>query len=345
MSFYQLLQLDPAVLKNYIRNSEETKEKRRVTFALVLRSMLLVAFAIVFISIMTMFFNEENSAMAVVFFCMLLSLRFVGFGYKISHSLCSLAIVCSLLLVSPVLMQNVSPIIGFFINVVSLFVILLLTTKQPEMGNAGLYMFGYVFLSASPISFPVFVQRAYMTLVGFLICALILYRKHKHKDKEAAVHEVFTDFRLADKKNQWQLCIAVGLSCLFYFGRFVTIDKFVWIAFACSSLLSTYTSPLTLKMKDRMFGIIVGSLLFAVVYMLTPDSLLFLFGPLAGLCLGFCGTYKYKTVFNCFGALLMGVVLFGLPGAVMVRIGYNFIGLLFGIVFYFLFTRLIRRFV
>lgn len=59
MTLYQKMQLSPAVLRQHIRESFAQEKKQYVT-ALVLRSVLLLLFAIAYISIFTSFFGQKN---------------------------------------------------------------------------------------------------------------------------------------------------------------------------------------------------------------------------------------------------------------------------------------------
>lgn len=77
-----------------------------------------------------------------------------------------------------------------------------------------------------------------------------------------------------------------------------------------------------------------------MLYQLTPESFHSLMGPLGGLCLGFCTDYRYKTAMNCFGALMLGAGIYGLHGAVLLRIVDTILGVTFGLVFAALFHRL-----
>ena len=63
-------------------------------------------------------------------------------------------------------------------------------------------------------------------------------------------------------------------------------------------------------------------------------------GPLGGLCLGFCTDYRYKTAMNCFGALMLATGIYGLHGAVILRIVDTLLGVTFGLVFAAIFHRL-----
>ena len=84
-----------------------------------------------------------------------------------------------------------------------------------------------------------------------------------------------------------------------------------------------------------------GSCIFFVLYVITPESLRPLLGPLGGLCLGFCTDYRYKTAMNCLGALMLGAGIYGIQGAVVLRIADTLLGVTFGLAFAALFHRLV----
>ena len=340
MKFYDALQLDPGALKKHIKEAKTAKEKKHYLFAIIIRAILLVIFSIIYISTLTTFFGQENSSMAVVLFCALLSIRFVDFGYKITHSLISLAIIFTILLISPLLMQIVSPFLGAIINFISIFTILLLSCEKPEMGNGGLYIFGYVFLSGTKIGLSVFYQRAQMTLVSYLILASILYIKHRHKHKNTSLFDILKNFDIYSQKNQWQLQVAFIMSALFFIGSFLHLNHFMWIGFACSSLLTNYPINIHERLINRTLGALIGSILFAIITPIIPSSFTSLYGPISGLCLGFSSSYRSKTIFNCFGALLMASSIYGIKGAVYLRIINNLIGLIFGYIFFQIFQKL-----
>lgn len=66
MSVYQGLQLDPSILKQYIRKSTSARGKRYYYAIMAARSVLIVAFAILFIGGLSQVFGQENTPMAVV---------------------------------------------------------------------------------------------------------------------------------------------------------------------------------------------------------------------------------------------------------------------------------------
>ena len=81
MRFYDALQMDPAVLKREIAACSTRSEKTYYWATMAIRSVLIVAFAIVFISLLFGVFGADNTPLAVALFCMMLGIRFVNFEY------------------------------------------------------------------------------------------------------------------------------------------------------------------------------------------------------------------------------------------------------------------------
>ena len=71
-NFYNALHMDPSILKRKIAASDTRQEKAYYWTAIAVRSVLIVAFAIVFISLLSGVFGSDNTPMAValVFFLM-----------------------------------------------------------------------------------------------------------------------------------------------------------------------------------------------------------------------------------------------------------------------------------
>jgi len=99
--FYDALQMDPAVLKRKIAACDTRTEKNYYWIAMAVRSVLIAAFAIVFISLLSGVFGSDNTPLAVALFCMMLGIRFVNFEYCIGDSLITLAAVLAILVLVP----------------------------------------------------------------------------------------------------------------------------------------------------------------------------------------------------------------------------------------------------
>lgn len=342
MQFYNALQLDPSILKKLIRETNITKDKLKLFFAMALRSLLIVLFAITLISPVSKVFGAENTPMAVAMFCALLGLRFVDFGYCIKDSLVNLAVVFALLLFAPSLAAYTNPFLAAIIHSCAFFIILFMTSDKPELGNAGIYTFAYIFLSGNPVSGLSLMKRAALTLVGYIICAAILYGKHRRKSNPMRFGELVRQFSLRNKKIQWQIQLALGVGILLAIGSFLNMKRMMWAAFAGGSILGCYSATakdLKKRFGQRMVGTILGAVVFFLAYQLVPESVRPVLAPLGGICLGFCTDYRFKTAANCIGALFMATGLYGLENSVFLRVINNFLGIGFGYVFLIFFQK------
>lgn len=343
MKFYDMLQADCAVLKRKIAASRTGAGKLYYWAGMAARAVLIVAFAIVFISLLSGAFGADTTPMAVVLFCMVLSLRFVNFAYCIGDSLVTLAAALAILVLAPWAAAAAPPLLVFPLHFAAFFALLFITTLRPEMGNGGLYSFAYIYLTGNPAVGEALGRRALMAVAGYLLCAVILVVKHRHQHKTVRFGQFVRAFTLTDPAHLWQLRMALGVAVAVTAGQLLGVERFIWVGFACSSLLSVYPySPDTSeRFRQRIAGVVAGSAAFFLLYTVTPESFHSLMGPLGGVCLGFCTDYRYKTAMNCLGALMLAAGTYGLSGAVVLRVFDTLAGAVFGLVFVAVFHRLV----
>ncbi len=335
MSFYQLLQLDPTVVKPMIRKAESPAERRRLWFAMASRSLLIVLFAVLFIGTLGRVFGDDNMPLAVVIFCMFLAFRFVGFGFSIGSSLGSLALTLALLTLAPSVAQAVPVLPGLAVHAVAFFAILFLTCQHPEMGNGGVYNFAYVYLSGNPVYGEALMRRGELAVTGFVLCAALLLLKHRKDNAGVTVLSTARDFSFSSPTGVWMTRLAVGTACALAFGRAIGLPRSVWLGFAAASLFSTfpYDENGVERCIKRIQGALLGSAIFFAAYSITPEQFLPFLGPLGGFTLGFCTDYRYKTMANCFGAISMAATIYGIGAASVLRVFDASLGAIFAVVF------------
>ncbi|WP_276903889.1 FUSC family protein [Faecalibaculum rodentium] len=343
MSFYQMMQLDPASNRK-LRADASPETIRKLRLAMVARSALIVLFAIVFIGVMSTWFGAENSSMAVSIFCILLASRFVGFGYRISDSLLCMGLSFFLLLTGPVLALLPHELFwALAIDFVSLLAIIVMTCENPGLGNGGLYTFAYIFLSGNPVRGDAFMQRAWLTVLGFALCGFVLWHNHRDQNRDRTFVSILRGFSLRSYKCQWQLRLAFGVSLLLALFSTLDMTRFMWAGFACGSLLADVEveSHIHEKLRDRLLGAVIGSVAFWLIWSVLPVNLEPLLGPVGGMCLGLCAEYRHKTMLNCFGALSLAAGMYGLQGAVLLRIIMTLLGILFAILFFYVYDHFV----
>ena len=342
MKFYDALQLDPAILKRKIAACDTGREKAYYWTAMAVRSALIVAFAIVFISLLSSVFGSDNTPLAVALFCMMLSIRFVHFSYCVRDSLGTLAAVLAILVLAPSAAAALPWFLLIPLHFAAFFSLLYMTAQRPEMGNGGLYSFAYIYLTGNPVFGEALLRRGLLALAGYLLCGAILFAKHRARHHTTRFGTVVRSFDPSSPVHLWQLRMALGVSLVLTAGQVFGVERFMWMGFACASLLSEYpySGNVTVRFRQRIVGAVAGSCGFYLLYLVTPEALHPLMGPLGGLCLGFCTDYRYKTAMNCFGALMLGAGIYGLRDAVILRIVDTLLGMTFGLLFAALFHRL-----
>lgn len=342
MKFYDALQMDPAVLKRQITACDTRREKGYYWTAMAVRSVLIVAFAIVFISLLSALFGADNTPMAVALFCMMLGIRFVHFEYCIGDSLLTLAAVLAILVLAPGAAAVVPPLLLIPLHFAAFFSLLYMTSQRPEMGNGRPVQLCLHLSDRQPGTGRGAGPPGALAPGGVFDPAAPLFAKHRHKHSDVRFHHVLRRFDLSAPVHLWQLRMALGVSLVLTAGQVFAVERFMWMGFACASLLSAYpySGNTFVRFRQRIEGAVAGSCAFFVLYLVTPESFHSLMGPLGGLCLGFCTDYRYKTAMNCFGALMLATGIYGLGGAVILRIVDTCLGVTFGLVFALVFHRL-----
>ncbi len=231
MKFYDALQMDSAVLKREIAACDTKREKTYYWVAMAVRSVLIVAFAIVFISLLSGVFGADNTPMAVALFCMMLGIRFVNFQYCIGASLVTLAAVFAILVLVSSAAVLLPSVLLIPLHFIAFFALLYMTTQRPEMGNGGLYSFAYIYLTGNPVLGEALIRRGLMALAGYLICGAILFAKHRNQHTTTRFHHVMRRFDLSTQVHLWQLRMALGVSLVMTAGQVFGVERFMWMGF------------------------------------------------------------------------------------------------------------------
>ncbi len=343
--FYDLLSKHPDVLKNKIKEADTMGRKIYYSAALVLHAGLVVVLAVLLVTILTMFFGEENSALAVVILVMLLTIRFVNFGYCIGDTLVNLAVLFAVLVFGSYLSTVVPSGLIIVVHLVSMFLILCIATQQPRMGLGGMFAFAYIYMVGNPVSGEMLTKRAEMAVVGFLICAVIMIYEHRKKSTDIRFFHYLKEYNSKNMVLLWQIRLTVGVSLTLTIGALLDMPRFMWMGFACAAMLNQFpcTPEMRPKFYQRIEGAALGSVFFLILCQFIPIETLSLVGLISGFFLGFCAEYRNKTLIICFGALSVAAPIYGVANASLIRIANNVLGALLGMAIAVVFDRLIVR--
>lgn len=342
-TFYQLLQMDARGLWAAIHAAPASRDKARLGFAMALRSILLVAFAILFIGVLTQLFGQNNTGLVVAGFCILLGIKHVPYGFHAADSVIALGLVIGAMILSGTITLVGNSLLSLITNFILVTLILVFVANDPPMGNAGLYIFGYLFVSQTPVTGADLTSRCILGLIIWIMCSAVLVHKHHSKFSDIRLRDLIENFSLKNPTSIWQLRLAVGVTCVLLIGDLLGIPRGVWLGYACMSVLLPYGEEKGSSLKRaglRLSGVVIGSTLFYLFSWFVPTEYRFLFGPLAGICIGFSNKYIVDSALNCFGALLLAESVYGMGGSAILRIWDNLLGVVFAVIFTALFSYL-----
>lgn len=346
VTFYQLLQMDARGLWAAIHAAPASRDKARLGFAMALRSILLVAFAILFIGVLTQLFGQNNTGLVVAGFCILLGIKHVPYGFHAADSVIALGLVIGAMILSGTITLVGNSLLSLITNFILVTLILVFVANDPPMGNAGLYIFGYLFVSQTPVTGADLTSRCILGLIIWIMCSAVLVHKHHSKFSDIRLRDLIENFSLKNPTSIWQLRLAVGVACVLLIGDLLGIPRGVWLGYACMSVLLPYGEEKGSSLKRaglRLSGVVIGSTLFYLFSWFVPTEYRFLFGPLAGICIGFSNKYIVDSALNCFGALLLAESVYGMGGSAILRIWDNLLGVVFAVIFTALFSYLADR--
>lgn len=341
MTIYQAMQLNVKNLKKAIHESSTKKEKQRYILAMVLRNICCLIFCIIFITLVSTIFGQENSYVGIIGVLAILSLRFTDLDFKISQSIFALIGSLMICVICPHLANQVSIELGLIINFTSLLSLLILTCHQVEYANHFTFILGYILLWGNDVNGNSFINRIIAMFVVAIMTIIIYIHCHYKQTTTNTLKTILQDFFTFDQRTIWYLKLSSAIALVFFFGKLLNFSRPMWIAFACMSVTNFDHQQINFKFKYRTSFAIIGSLIFGLLFTFIPKDYLSLAGILGGILVGFSGSYQWQTAFNCFGAIAITIDMFGFYNAIVIRIIANLAGSTFSYVYHHLFEKAI----
>ena len=340
MTFYQELQLNQADSKAYISTFTNPKDKWKHTGIYLFKILLNIAFCTLFIALFSILFGAENSTAGLGVLLCIMVFRSADFGIRASHGTWNILIVFGILAAGPKLSNLLTPGWAFLANFTFIMLLMLLGCHNVIMFNHSTLVLAYLLLQGYDVSGESYNKRLLGLFIGAVLTAAVYYRNHRQATYKRTFKHLFQEFDLHSARTQWQLRLALTISTVTLIASLLGIQKAMWISIAAMSVCVPFRSDMTERVKHRIPGNILGSLLFLAAYFLLPEGAVSYLGILGGIGTGFSATYGWQAIFNSFSALAVAMPVFGLPLAIFLRIFNN----VFGALYVWLFDRIFEPF-
>ena len=323
MTFYQELQLSSTGSKQLIRNTTDKKEKRRHILIYNFKVYLVMAFCVAVVSMYSKLTGSSNSVVGVTVLLAVLVLRQADFGIRTTHGLLSIAGIFGILMAGPRLANMVPPLAAFAVNAVCILLLMILGCHNVIMYNHSTFVLGYLLLFGYDVSGHAYILRLEGLLVGMILCMIIFYKNQKNRPYRRKFSHLFQEFNIHSARSRWYIKLTFIVSSAMLIMSLLGLPRAMWAGIACMSVCLPFSSDLVARAKLRGPYNILGSLIFVVLYIVLPKSMYPYIGIIGGIGVGYSAGYAWQTVFNTFGALSIASGLFGMTGAVVLRIGAN----------------------
>ena len=333
MTFYQELQLNQAGSKKMLKTSETRREKAYHTLVYLVKIALTMIFCFGFVTVFSILFGNENSIVGVVVLLCLMVFRNADLGIHTGQSTILLVLFFVIMAVFPHLANHVSPVLGILLNIAALAVFIIFGCHNPFMFNQSTLVLGYLLLYGYDVSGDSYRMRLLAMAVGALLSCLVFYRNHKSRTYETGIKGVLQAFDLASSRTNWQLCQIICVPMVLFLAELCKMPRAMWAGIAAMSAIVPLMADMQARVKNRIIGNVAGVLCFLVLYTLLPTSIYAYIGILGGIGVGFSAKYGWQAVFNTFGALAIAEKLYGLKGAVGLRVAQNVFGVVFALLF------------
>lgn len=331
MTFYQELQLNQAGSKTLLKNCTTRKDKAKHFSIYLFKVLLTLAFCVAFVTLYSNIFGADNSIVGVVVLLCVMVFRNADLGIKCSHALGCMSVVFAILAFGPRLSNMCGAFGALIVNLVCIFLLMILGCHNVIMFNHSTLVLGYLLLQGYDVTGELYVQRLFGILAGAAATMLIYYRNHHKKTYKRNLKDLLAEFNLHSARNRWQLTLTFGVSSILFAADLLHAPRAMWVAIAAMSVLVPFESDLKKRVVGRIPGNIGGGLLFLLLYSILPASMLPYMGVIGGIGVGFSAAYGWQAVFNSLGAISIAAGIFGVPGAIFLRILNNAAGALYGL--------------
>lgn len=301
---------------------------KNLSFKLIFGNLILITAIIIFVSLFSKIFGIENNFLGVGVITAILMCSIIDIDLPINDSI--IAIVVSLIIMCfSAYLDRLNLFLGIFINFVTVFFIMHVFTKRIDSKTFLPFILCYVFLEGNPVPLEKLPIRIVAILIGGILIALAYYLTHKRQEKVAntSLYEHLRSIKKDSLHFNFAIRMALGIAVAMAFGNYFGFEKSMWISITVMSLTQPHLKQTKERIKHRVFGTILGALIFVVLFdFIIPENLSTYALLFLSYIYTFINEYKVKMLFITMNALGSVMVLYDVSVSVPMRIGFILIG-------------------
>ena len=233
MTFYQELQLSSAGSKQLIKNTQDSKEKRRHILIYNFKVYLVMIFCVAVVTVFSKLLGNNNSGVGVTVLLAVLVLRQADFGIKTSHGLISIMGIYAILIAGPRVSNMVPPVAAFVINVVCIMLLMIMGCHNVIMYNHSTFVLGYLLLQGYDVTGHEYIMRVVGLHAGMLVCLIIFFKNQRNRPYRRTFWDLFKEININSERTRWYIKLTFIVSSAMLIVSLMGLPRAMWIGIAC----------------------------------------------------------------------------------------------------------------
>ncbi len=292
---------------------------------------LILLFVIIgFVSGYSSVFGEANSLIGVTVITAALMFLNIDLGYKLGDSVVTTLVLFTLVGVITSVSSSTNLAIGFIINMLFIFVMMYITSKEIYTKAYLPFILLFVFLDGNPVSSDAYLTRIIGCFIGASIMSIVMYFSNKSKatNEDRVVDLVYDTIDFSSERFRFSIKMAVGVSIATLLGNVMGVEKFMWITVSVMSIIQPNIDDSKIRIRQRFLSTIIGFIAFVILFdILNLESYLPILTLIIGYIYTFIQTYEKKMIFVALNALISCMGVYDTYLSIWYRVGFLIMGI------------------
>lgn len=294
---------------------------KKLTKEIIKESLLTLAFSMIFIGIATQIFGSNNSLVWVCICVGITMYRKMNISLHPKEAPFILIVLFILMGISNRL-ALIHPILGIFINFVTIMIIMYIPSTKAEQKPYMPFILGYIFGQSAPAIGNDFYSRILSWLIGGMIVAGVYWISHrKSKETGTTLKEMIQTVDVTSDRFVLAIKMAAGITIAMLLGSIFGLKKTMWIACSIMSITQINLEQTKQRFKYRILSTVLGAILFVILFQfLIPEHYTLIATLILNIMYAFVEEYSVQIVFITINALSSSMILFDPYTAVETRV-------------------------
>lgn len=290
--------------------------------------LLLLIFIIFFVTGYSAVFGDANLLMGVMIITGLLMFDKMDIGIHVKQA--PFLIVGLFVYIGvAVQLSLMNPLLGIVVNISSVFIISMLTSKRLAYKAYLPFTLCYIFAQGTPVFSVDYVMRIVGLLAGSILVAVVYYLRHRKNEATDAVsvQELIRSLDVTSVEFQYAIKVALGIGIAMLISDVLHLQKGMWIAATVFSIMQPDFQQSKIRVKQRIIGTLIGIVGFVFIFVAFPPNISSVIAIALSYMYMFVVEYQIQMIFITINALSASMILFDYTTSIPMRLCFLGIGI------------------